>query len=115
MAHAHHFRIHEPIALAVLAGAAASLHVLWIANVLIARVRPVAEALNVLPELGPVSGLSVIGLAAYVIVFIFVAFWFRGRDCMSARDRVFWFFVSSVIAFASLTLPFVSGFGKVIR
>ncbi len=104
-------RIHEPLALAALFAAGVSLHLLWMGNLLALRLVPVGEALDFLPSIGPMSGLYAIVAAAYVLTFAVVAVVFRGRDCTSAREGAFWFFVSAVIAFAVLTLPFVAGFG----
>lgn len=109
MDHQHH-RIHEPIALAALFACSVTLHVAWIANLVLVRIPSLAESLVRVPEFGPISGLYILIVGAYLVLFILTAFWFRGRDCTSAREGVFWLFVSSVVAFTLLTLPSVYAF-----
>lgn len=109
MVHPHH-RIHEPIALAALFACSVTLHGAWIANLFLVRIPSLASSLVRLPALGPISGLYTLMGGTYLTLFVLTAFWFRGRDCTPAREGVFWFFVSSVIAFTLLTLPSVYEF-----
>lgn len=102
-------RIHEPIALGALVAAALALHALWIGNLLVMRIPAVAQVFDLFPPLGPVSGLYDLVAIIYVVVFAAVALHYRGRDCSHARDGAFWLFVSSLVAFTVLTLPFVAG------
>lgn len=109
MHHEHH-RIHEPVALAAIFACSVTLHVAWIANLILARLPLLAASFVRFPELGPISGLYILIGGVYLVLFVLTAFWFRGRDCTSAREGVFWFFVSSIVAFTLLTLPSVYTF-----
>lgn len=111
----HSTRIHEPVALGALFAAGVSLHVLWMANLLTLRVPGAAQRLSLIPELGPASGLFALCALVYLVVWLGTMVVFRGRDCEPVRDGVFWFFLSSVVAFALLTLPFVSGFSATLQ
>lgn len=111
----HSTRLHEPVALGALFAAGISLHVLWIANLITLRVPGAARSLSLVAELGPASGLFVLCVSVYAAIFLGTVFAFRGRDCEAARDGVFWFFLSSVVAFALLTLPFVAGFSATLQ
>ncbi len=111
----HSTRLHEPVALGALFAAGVSLHVLWIANLITLRAPGAARTMSLVPELGPASGLFALCALVYAVVFLGTVALFRGRDCEPARDGVFWFFLSSVVAFALLTLPFVAGFSATLR
>lgn len=103
-------RIHESLALAALFAGAVALHVAWIDNLLITRSQLIREFITLNPDIGPISGLYVDTLGAFFVAFLLAAFFWRGRDVSHWRDRVFWFFVTSIVIFLLMTLPFVYGF-----
>lgn len=103
-------RIHESFALAAILAASSALHAAWIDNLLIFKSDTIAQWVTLNPDIGPISGLYVDVLGAYfTTLLIATAFW-RGRDVSHWRDRVFWFFLVSIIFFLFMTLPFVYGF-----
>lgn len=111
----HSTRLHEPVALGALFAAGVSLHVLWITNLLTLRVPGASRTMSLIPELGPASGLFALCSLVYLVIWLGTIAVFRGRDCEPVRDGVFWFFLSSVVAFGLLTLPFVSGFSATLQ
>ncbi|HLD21106.1 MAG TPA: hypothetical protein VJB64_03345, partial [Patescibacteria group bacterium] len=58
----------------------------------------------------PISGLYIDVLGAYFTALLIAAALWRGRDVSHWRDRVFWFFIASLLIFLLMTLPFVYGF-----
>jgi len=109
---APHFndRIHESLATAALFAGAIALHVAWIDNLLISRSDVIADWVTLNPAIGPISGLYVDTLGAFFVTYLVSAAIWRARDVSHWRDRVFWFFVFSVVMFILMTLPFVYGF-----
>ena len=105
-----HDRIHESFALSAILAASVALHVAWIDNLLISRSAAVADMVTLNPDIGPISGLYVDVIGAYFTSLLIAAALWRGRDVSHWRDRVFWFFVVSLIVFLLMTLPFVYGF-----
>ncbi|MFA4845359.1 MAG: hypothetical protein WC654_02265 [Patescibacteria group bacterium] len=103
-------RIHESLALAALFAGAIALHVAWIDNLLITRSPIFREFITLNPDIGPISGLYVDTLGAFFVAFLLAAFVWHGKDVSHWRDRVFWFFVTSIVIFLLMTLPFVYGF-----
>ncbi|MBI4438230.1 hypothetical protein HY631_04755 [Candidatus Uhrbacteria bacterium] len=110
MFHFFRNRIHESLALCALFSGAVALHVAWIDNLLITRSRVFAEFITLNPDVGPVSGLYVDTLGAFFMTFLLAASVWRGKDVSHWRDRVFWFFIASILLFLLMTLPFVYGF-----
>ncbi len=110
MFHFFRNRIHESLALSALFAGSVALHVAWIDNLLITRSVFIREFITLNPDIGPISGLYVDTLGAFFVSFLLAAFFWRGRDVSHWRDRVFWFFVTSIVVFLLMTLPFVYGF-----
>lgn len=103
-------RIHESLALSALFAGAVALHVAWIDNLLITRSPIIRDWMILIPDVGSISGLYLDTLGAFFTTFLIAAAIWRGKDVAHWRDRVFWFFVVSIIAFLLMTLPFVYGF-----
>lgn len=103
-------RIHESVALAGLTAASAALHMGWFSHFVLFRSSAVLGWFLLDESVGPISGVYLMTLLVFVLVFVLSALWFRGRDCTDFRDRVFWFFVVSLIMFVVLTFPPVYGF-----
>ncbi|MBI4435293.1 hypothetical protein HY630_01345 [Candidatus Uhrbacteria bacterium] len=110
MLHLFKERIHESFALAALFAGSVALHVAWIDNLLITRSPKIADWVTLNPNIGPISGLYVDVVGAYFVALLVAAALWRGRDVSHWRDRVFWFFVVSIVVFLLMTLPFVYGF-----
>ena len=106
-------RIHESFALAAVFAGSVALHVAWIDNLLITRSITVAQMITLNPDIGPISGLYIDVLGAYFTSLLIAAALWRGRDVSHWRERVFWFFIFSIITFLVMTLPFVYGFAVV--
>lgn len=103
-------RIHESFALAAVLAASVALHVAWIDNLLITRSREIAQMVTLNPAIGPISGLYIDVFGAYFVALLLAAALWRGRDVSHWRDRVFWFFILSLVVFFLMTLPFIYGF-----
>lgn len=103
-------RVHESFALAAILAGSVALHVAWIDNLLISRSSTIADWVTLNPDLGPISGLYIDVLGAYFVSLLVAAALWRGRDVSHWRDRVYWFFIASVVVFLLMTLPFVYGF-----
>lgn len=103
-------RVHESFALSAILAGSVALHVAWIDNLLISRSRTIAEWVTLNPDIGPISGLYVDTLGAFFVTLLFMTFLWRGRDVSHWRDRVFWFFILSIVLFLVMTLPFIYGF-----
>ena len=110
MFHFFHNRIHEPLALAALFAGSVALHVAWIDNLLLTRSVLIRDWMTLNPDIGPISGLYLDTLGAFLTTFLIACAIWRGRDVAHWRERVFWFFAGSVIVFMFMTLPFVYGF-----
>ena len=106
-------RIHESFALAAILAGAVALHVAWMDNLLITRSTTMRDWITLNPEIGPISGLYVDVLGAYFTTLLIAAAVWRGKDVSHWRDRVFWFFIVSVVVFLMMTLPFVYGFAVI--
>lgn len=103
-------RIHESIALSAFLSASFTLHLAWIRNLLVHKISFFRDLLNIVPSVGPVSGLYLTTVISFLLLFgIFVLF-FKGRDCSVWRGRVFGFFYISVVMFLVFTLPAVYEF-----
>lgn len=110
MFHLFHKRIHESVALSAYLSAALTLHVAWIANWLVHRSAWVRAQFTLSESLGPVSGLYLKTVVAYILLFGICVLVFRGKDVSHWRDRVFWFFLFSIIMFLVFTIPFIFEF-----
>lgn len=108
--HFFHKRVHESLALSAYLSAAVTLQIAWIANLLVHRVPIVREQFNLIPSIGPVSGLYLKTIVSYFLLFGIFVLLFRGKDCSRWRERVFWFFLVSIVMFLVLTLPIVYEF-----
>jgi len=93
-------RIHEPIAIASIAGAAASLHAAWIVNLLFFRQARTDTLVS----------LYLFVACVYAIIFAFTFVWCRGRDCSDLRGRVLHAFYVAALIFLAMTFPLVYGF-----
>jgi hypothetical protein len=103
-------RIHESFALAAVLAGSVALHVAWIDNLLITKSPTVAQWVTLNPQIGPISGLYVDVLGAYFTSLLIAAALWRAKDVSHWRDRVFGFFLLSILIFLIMTLPFVYGF-----
>jgi uncharacterized membrane protein len=110
MFHFFRNRIHESLALAAMFAGAVALNVAWIDNLLITRSPVIRDWMTLNTDIGSISGLYLDTLGAFFTTFLIVAVIWRGRDITHWRERVFWFFVASIIIFLLMTLPFVYGF-----
>ncbi|MCR4314396.1 MAG: hypothetical protein NUV84_04075 [Candidatus Uhrbacteria bacterium] len=113
LSHPFRNRIHESFALAAILAGSVALHVAWIDNFLITKSQTIAEWVTLNSDIGPISGLYIDVLGAYFTSLLIVAALWRGRDVSHWRDRVFWFFITSMVIFLLMTLPFVYGFAVV--
>lgn len=103
-------RVHESFALAAIFAGSVALHVAWIDNLLISKSPQIREWVTLNPDIGPISGLYIDTLGAFFVTLLLAAAIWQGRDVAHWRERVFWFFVLSIIIFILMTLPFVYGF-----
>jgi hypothetical protein len=101
MFHLFKDRVHEPVAVAGMAGAAAALHAAWMANLLLFR----------WSRTDTLSPLYLFVACVFVIIFTLMLAWCRGRDCSDIRDRVLHAFCVAVFVFLAMTFPPVYGFG----
>jgi hypothetical protein len=104
-------RVHEPIAAAVLSAAGVVLHFAWVSNLLAHRSAQAKEWFTISDVIGPISGMLLADVVIFLITFGFLAFVWSGRDCSHKRNTIFWFFITSILAFFVMTLPIVYGFG----
>lgn len=93
-------RIHEPVAVAALVGAASALHAAWIVNLLFFR-QAMADTL---------STLFLFAACVYAIMFALTLAWCRGRDCADLRERSIHALSVAVLVFLAMTFPLVYGF-----
>lgn len=106
-------RIRESLALSAVFAGGVALHVAWIDHLLIRRSETIRSWVTINPEIGPISGLYLDVLGAFFVALLLaLAFW-KGRDVRHWQDRIFWFFLSSMVLFMLMTLPFVYGFAVV--
>lgn len=106
-------RVRESVALSAVFAGSIALHVAWIDHLLIRKSDVVRAWITLNPEIGPISGLYVDVLGAFFVAFLLgLAFW-RGKDVRGWQERIFWFFISSVVIFILMTMPFVYGFAVV--
>ena len=110
-----HSRIHEPVAFSSVLAVSLSLHIAWIANVLVYRVKAVEVFFTLHPGIGPVSGLYSLTICSFLLFWFLFLLIFRGRDISHLRERVFWFFVTSIILFFVMTMPVVYQVGVIIE
>jgi len=103
-------RIHESLALSALLGGSFTLQSAWIANLLVHRSAWVRDVFTLSNEVGPISGMYLRSLVAYCLFVVLFSLLWRGKDCAHWRERVFWFFVISVVMFCVMTLPVVYQF-----
>lgn len=103
-------RIHESFALAAVLAGAVALHVAWIDNLLVSRSTTIAQWVMLNSEIGPISGMYVDTIGAFFVALLLAAGVWSGRDVSEWRDRVFWFFIVSIVVFLLMTMPFVYGF-----
>lgn len=110
-----HKRVHESLAIAALLAAAVTLQCAWIANLLVHRSEWVREQYTLIASVGPLSGLYLDTIIGYVFLFGIFVLIFRGKDCSYWRERVFWFFLVSIVMFLVLTLPIVYEFSITVE
>lgn len=110
-----HKRIHESVALAALLSASLTLQTAWIANLLVHRVEWVRDKFTLVESLGPISGMYLRSVVAYLLLFGIFILIFRGKDCAHWRERAFWFFLISILMFLILTLPVVYQFAITVE
>lgn len=103
-------RIHEPIALAAIIAASVSFHIAWIVNLIFTRSSIFDSYLTLSDVVGPITGMYTVVGITYLITFGATVIWCRGKDCTDYRERVFWFFIVSLIVFLVLTHPLVYEF-----
>ena len=103
-------RIHESFALASVLAGSVALHVAWIDNLLITRSPVIRDVITLNPAIGSISGLYVDTLGAFFMTLLLATAFWRGKDVSHWRDRVFLFFVCSIVIFLLMTLPFIYGF-----
>ena len=103
-------RIHESVALAAYLSAAIVFQIAWMANWLVHRSDWIQSQFNLVESVGPISGLYLKTAVGYFLLFGIFVVVFRGKDVSHWRDRVFWFFLFSLVMFFVLTLPIVYEF-----
>ena len=108
------YHFHESIAIAVLFASAVTLQVAWMANLLVARVPVIRAWYDVVPSIGPISGLYLKSLLTFVVIFILSALYLRGKDCSMHRKNLLGFFLFSVFVFFIMTIPFIYQYSAVI-
>ncbi|NQV90702.1 hypothetical protein HQ487_04860 [Candidatus Uhrbacteria bacterium] len=106
-------RVHESFALAAVLAGSIALHVAWIDNLLVSRSSIFAEWVTLNPEIGPISGIYVDVIGAFFVSLLLSAGVWKGRDVSHWKDRVFWFFIVSIVVFLLMTLPFIYGFAVI--
>ncbi|MBM5789955.1 hypothetical protein FJZ23_02620 [Candidatus Parcubacteria bacterium] len=102
-----HKRIHESVALSAMLAAALTLQIAWVSNWLVHRSELIRQRFTLDEALGPLSGLYLKTVVAYVLLFGIGVLVFRGRDVSHWRERAYGFFLFSVLMFVLLTLPIV--------
>lgn len=103
-------RIHESLALSAIFASSIALHVAWLDNLLISKSALIRDLMTINFDIGPVSGLYLDTTGAFFLaLFLSIIFW-RGKDVSHWRNRVFWFFIASIVFFVVMTMPFVFGF-----
>ena len=103
-------RIHESIALGAILSASLTLQCAWISNLLVHRSEFIRELHNIVPSIGPISGLYFKTIIVFIFLFGLSVLFFKGRDCSVWRGRVFGFFYISIVMFFVLTMPVVYEF-----
>ena len=108
-------RIHESIAISSFVAGSFALQIAWMTNVLVYRSDVVADRLTVVSDIGPVSGLYLITICTFFIVFLIALVFSKGRDVSHWRERVYWFFLTSVILFLVMSMPVIYQIGVVVE
>lgn len=115
MFHLFHKRIHESIALSAQLAAALAMQMSWMTSWLAYRSEYIRQQFTLLETLGPISGIYLTTVLTYFVLFGICIFAFRGKDLTHWRERVFWFFLLSILMFILFTLPVVYEFQVVGR
>lgn len=108
-------RIHESLAFAAALAASIAMQVAWVANVLVFRSPSIANVFTIVSDIGPVSGLYLLTGATFIVSFLLILLFARGKDLSHWSDRIFWFFVASVALFLVMTMPIVYQIGIVVE
>ncbi len=93
-------RIHEPVAVAAIIGAASALHAAWIVNLLFFRQS----------RTDTLAALYLFVACVYAIMFALTLAWCRGRDCGDLRERAIHALSVATMVFLAMTFPLVYGF-----
>lgn len=98
-------RVHESVALSIFLASAVTLQIAWMANWLVYRSVWMRQIMTLNSSMGPISGLYLKSLIAFVLLLGLFTLYFRGKDVSAWRERIVWFFCISVLMFVVLTLP----------
>jgi len=108
-------RVHESLVVAVLVATSLSFHAAWILNLLVVRLDSVRLFMTFLPLVGPVSGMYTCLFGFFVVSFLILSLYFKGRDVSMWRKPLFGFFLFSLFSFFIMTLPFVYAFSMMVE
>lgn len=98
-------RIHESVAIAAVFAMALALNAFWTVNLISARWFAFQSAMTLSDAVGPVTGFYLLSALIFAASWIVLAVFFRGRDCAPYREKAFWFFFASTMAFLVFTFP----------